>query len=99
MSFSIWWLLVLYLGIVCQKITEAYYHSRDFKTNALKVVHQWKYFDYNFGSNERRQAAIQSGEYNYKNNFPIDVDRWHGKVYKVLIIMEHLCRIYFTKQI
>ncbi|XP_012344034.1 major royal jelly protein 2 [Apis florea] len=85
MSFSIWWLLILYLGVVCQKITEAHYHSRDFKTNALKVVHQWKYFDYNFGSNERRQAAIQSGEYNYKNNFPIDVDRWHDKTFVTII--------------
>lgn len=97
MSFNNWW-LILYFGIVCQTITKAHYYSRHFKANALKVVYQWKYFDYNFGSNERRQAAIQSGKYNYKNNFPIDVDRWHGKVYKVLIIIEHLCRINSTNQ-
>ncbi|XP_016911088.1 major royal jelly protein 5 [Apis cerana] len=84
MSFNIWW-LILYFGIVCQTITKAHYYSRHFKANALKVVYQWKYFDYNFGSNERRQAAIQSGKYNYKNNFPIDVDRWHDKTFVTIL--------------
>ena len=90
MSFNIWW-LILYFSIVCQ--AKAHYSLRDFKANIFQVKYQWKYFDYNFGSDEKRQAAIQSGEYNYKNNVPIDVDRWNGKVYKVLIIIEHLCRI------
>ena len=47
----------------------------------MNVIHEWKYIDYDFGSDEKRQAAIQSGEYDYTKNYPFDVDQWHSKIF------------------
>ena len=49
--------------------------------NSLKVMHEWKYMDYDFGNEEKRQAAIQSGEYDHTKNYPFDVDQWRGKIF------------------
>lgn len=70
------WLLLMYLGIAC--VTDI--HSRNL-TNSLKVIYEWKYIDYDFGSDEKRQAAIQSGDYNYTMNYLFDTDQWRGKLF------------------
>ena len=44
-------------------------------------MHEWKYIDYDFGSEEKRQAAIQSDEYDHTKNYPFDVDQWRGKIF------------------
>ncbi|XP_017887718.1 major royal jelly protein 1-like [Ceratina calcarata] len=51
----------------------------------LDVVHEWKYFDYDFGSEKKRDEAIKSGEYNYKSMAPIDVDKWKDLTFVTVI--------------
>ncbi|CAL7935456.1 unnamed protein product [Xylocopa violacea] len=53
--------------------------------NSLNVVYEWKYFDYDYGSEEARKAAIHSGEYDYKNAVPIDVDKWHDMTFVTIL--------------
>lgn len=72
------WLLLMYLGIACQGVTDI--HSKNL-TNSLKVIYEWKYIDYDFGSDEKRQAAIQSSDYNYTMNYLLDTDQWGGKLF------------------
>lgn len=82
------WLLVVFLGIICQgstfwiKFDNAFTRNLE---NAMRVVYEWRYIDFDFGSEERRQAAISSGEYNYTKVNPIDVDRWHNLIFVTVI--------------
>ena len=46
----------------------------------MKVIYEWKHIDFDFGSDERRDAAIKSGEFDHTKNYPFDVDRWRGKI-------------------
>ena len=75
-----WLLLVVCLGIACQGAIVRENSPRNLE-KSLNVIHEWKYFDYDFGSEERRQAAIQSGEYDHTKNYPFDVDQWRGKIF------------------
>ena len=77
------WLLLMYLGIACQGITSVTVRENSPRklANSMNVIHEWKYLDYDFGSDERRQAAIQSGEYDHTKNYPFDVDQWRGKIF------------------
>lgn len=84
------WLLVVFLGIICQGSTfwlKSYNPFARNLENAMRVVYEWKYIDFDFGSEERRQAAISSGEYNYTAVNPIDVDRWHSKVSVTILFL------------
>lgn len=45
---------------------------------ALRVQHEWKYFDFTWKSPEHKQNAINSGNYTPANIFSIDVDRDRG---------------------
>lgn len=72
--------MVACLGIACQGAILRENSARNLK-NSLKVMHEWKYMDYDFGSEEKRQAAIQSGEYDHTKNYPFDVDQWRGKIF------------------
>ena len=78
-----WLLLVVCLGIACQGITSVTVRENSPRklANSMNVIHEWKYLDYDFGSDERRQAAIQSGEYDHTKNYPFDVDQWRGKIF------------------
>lgn len=86
-----WLLLVVCLGIACQDIRGAAVRENSSKknnlTNTLNVIYEWKYLDYDFGSDERRQNAIQSGEYDHTKNYPFDIDQWHGKIFVYHLIM------------
>lgn len=53
----------------------------------MHVVYEWKYIDFDFDSEEKRQAAISSGEYNYTTVNPIDVDRWRSKVSVTILFL------------
>lgn len=55
------------------------------KKDLLEAVFEWKYLDYDFGTEKERETAIQSGEYNYKNVFPIDVDKWKNLTFVTAI--------------
>ncbi|XP_046141658.1 major royal jelly protein 1-like isoform X1 [Osmia bicornis bicornis] len=55
------------------------------KKEAMKVIKEWKYIDYKYDNEEQKQSAINSGEYNYKNCFPVDVDRWNDKTFVTVI--------------
>nr|XP_033183503.1 uncharacterized protein LOC117153503 [Bombus vancouverensis nearcticus] len=82
------WLLVVFLGIICQGSTSWIRSYNPFARNlenAMHVVYEWKYIDFDFGSEERRQAAISSGEYNYTTVNPIDVDRWRNLTFVTVI--------------
>lgn len=84
------WLLVVFLGIICQGSTFWIKFDNPFARNlenAMRVVYEWRYIDFDFGSEERRQAAISSGEYNYTKVNPIDVDRWHSKVLVTILFL------------
>ena len=72
--------MLVCLGIVCQGTTGNILRGESLN-KSLPILHEWKFFDYDFGSDERRQDAILSGEYDYKNNYPSDIDQWHGKLY------------------
>ena len=72
--------MVVCLGIACQGAIVRKNFARNLE-NSLNVLHEWKYIDYDFGSEERRQAAIQSGEYDHTKNYPFDVDQWRGKIF------------------
>lgn len=76
------WLLLMYLGIACQGVTDI--HSRNL-TNSMKIIYEWKYIDYDFGSDEKRQAAIQSGDYNYTMNYLLDTDQWGDKTFVIIM--------------
>nr|AQM49879.1 major royal jelly protein 10 [Apis florea] len=84
------WLLlvVLSVDIACHGITGANIipeNSSRNLVNSLNVIHEWKYIDYDFGSDERRQNAIQSGEYDHTKNYPFDIDQWHDKIFITVI--------------
>lgn len=51
---------------------------------SLDVAHEWKYIDYDFNSDAHRRVAIESGDYDYKNCVPRDMDRWNSKSLKVV---------------
>ncbi|XP_076761878.1 yellow-e3 [Xylocopa sonorina] len=53
--------------------------------NSLNVIYEWKYFDYDFGSEDARQAAITSGEYDYKSSVAIDVDKWNDLTFVTIL--------------
>ena len=78
-----WLLLVVCLGIACQGITSVTVRENSPRklANSMNVIHEWKYLDYDFDNDERRQAAIQSGEYDHTKNYPFDVDQWRGKIF------------------
>ncbi|XP_043784588.1 major royal jelly protein 3-like [Apis laboriosa] len=80
-----WLLLVVCLGIVCQDVTSAAVNhqrkSLNNLANSMNVIYEWKHIDYDFGSEERQQAAIQSGEFDHTKNYPFDVDQWHDKIF------------------
>ena len=79
-----WLLLMVCLGIACQNIRGGVVRENSSGknlTNTLNVIHKWKYLDYDFDNDERRQAAIQSGEYDHTKNYPFDVDQWRGKIF------------------
>ncbi|XP_031773322.1 major royal jelly protein 3-like isoform X2 [Apis florea] len=78
-----WLLLVVCLGIACQDVTSAAHQKKSSEdlAHSMKVIYEWKHIDYDFGSEEKRQAAIQSGEYDHTKNYPFDVDRWHDKTF------------------
>uniref|UniRef100_V9I6G8 Bee-milk protein n=1 Tax=Apis cerana TaxID=7461 RepID=V9I6G8_APICE len=80
-----WLLLVVCLGIACQDVTSAAVnHQRKSSKNlahSMKVIYEWKHIDYDFGSVERRDAAIKSGEFDHTKNYPFDVDRWRDKTF------------------
>uniref|UniRef100_O97432-2 Isoform 2 of Major royal jelly protein 5 n=1 Tax=Apis mellifera TaxID=7460 RepID=O97432-2 len=78
-----WLLLVVCLGIACQGITSVTVRENSPRklANSMNVIHEWKYLDYDFGSDERRQAAMQSGEYDHTKNYPFDVDQWRGMTF------------------
>ncbi|XP_043784589.1 major royal jelly protein 4-like [Apis laboriosa] len=81
-------LLVACLGIACQNIRGAVVRensSRKNLTNTLNVIYEWKHIDYDFGSDERRQTAIESGEYDRTKNYPSDVDQWHDKTFVTML--------------
>ncbi|KAG6799624.1 major royal jelly protein 7 precursor [Apis mellifera caucasica] len=79
-----WLFMVACLGIACQGAILRENSARNLK-NSLKVMHEWKYMDYDFGSEEKRQAAIQSGEYDHTKNYPFDVDQWHDKTFVTVL--------------
>ncbi|XP_060832417.1 major royal jelly protein 2-like [Bombus pascuorum] len=82
------WLLVVFLGIICQGSTfwiNSYNPFARNLENAMRVVYEWRYIDFDFGSEARRQAAINSGEYNYTTVNPIDVDRWRNLTFVTVI--------------
>nr|AAV90959.1 major royal jelly protein 3 [Apis mellifera carnica] len=80
-----WLLLVVCLGIACQDVTSAAVnHQRKSANNlahSMKVIYEWKHIDFDFGSDERRDAAIKSGEFDHTKNYPFDVDRWRDKTF------------------
>lgn len=82
-----WLLLIVCLSIACQDVTSAIHQRKSSKNleHSMNVIHEWKYIDYDFGSDEKRQAAIQSGEYDYTKNYPFDVDQWHNKTFLAVI--------------
>ncbi|NP_001011610.1 major royal jelly protein 4 precursor [Apis mellifera] len=83
-----WLLLMVCLGIACQNIRGGVVRENSSGknlTNTLNVIHKWKYLDYDFDNDERRQAAIQSGEYDRTKNYPLDVDQWHNKTFLAVI--------------
>ncbi|XP_012269313.2 major royal jelly protein 1-like [Athalia rosae] len=41
----------------------------------MKLLHEWKYIDYLWRSDEQKRNAIDSGDYNYTQVFLIDSDR------------------------
>ncbi|XP_076243481.1 major royal jelly protein 9-like [Calliopsis andreniformis] len=51
----------------------------------MQTVFEWYYLDFVFESDTQRQAAIQSGKYNYTTNAPIDVDIWRDKIFVTII--------------
>lgn len=54
-------------------------------SDKLEVVYQWNYFDYVWPSERERQAAVDSGEYNYTKLVSIDVDKWKDKIFVTII--------------
>ncbi|XP_003695161.3 major royal jelly protein 2 isoform X2 [Apis florea] len=79
-----WVFMVACLGITCQGATVRENSAKNLE-NSLNIIHEWKYIDYDFGSDERRQAAIQSGEYDYRRNYPFDVDQWRDKTFVTVL--------------
>nr|AAR83083.1 major royal jelly protein MRJP2 [Apis cerana cerana] len=79
-----WLFMVACLGIACQGAIIRQNSAKNLE-NSLNVIHEWKYIDYDFGSEERRQAAIQSGEYDHTKNYPFDVDQWHDKTFVTIL--------------
>nr|AAQ16677.1 major royal jelly protein MRJP1 [Apis cerana cerana] len=79
-----WLFMVVCLGIVCQGTTSSILRGESLN-KSLSVLHEWKFFDYDFDSDERRQDAILSGEYDYRKNYPSDVDQWHGKIFVTML--------------
>ena len=51
----------------------------------LKLIHEWKYMDFEFENETQRLQAIQSGQYNHTKCFPIDVDRWRDLTFVTVI--------------
>lgn len=82
-----WLLLIVCLSIACQDVTSAIHQRKSSKNleHSMNVIHEWKYIDYDFGSDEKRQAAIQSGEYDYTKNYPFDVDQWRDKTFVTIL--------------
>ncbi|XP_006616416.1 major royal jelly protein 2-like isoform X2 [Apis dorsata] len=81
------WLLLVCLGVTSHGITGTITPENSSRNlaNSLNVIHEWKYLDYDFGSEEKRQAAIQSGEYDFTKNYLFDVDQWHDKTFATVI--------------
>nr|AQM49878.1 major royal jelly protein 10 [Apis dorsata] len=81
------WLLLVCLGVASHGITGTITPENSSRNlaNSLNVIHEWKYLDYDFGSEEKRQAAIQSGEYDFTKNYLFDVDQWHDKTFATVI--------------
>lgn len=90
-----WLLLIVCLSVACQDVTSAIHQKKSSKNleHSMNVIHEWKYLDYDFDSNEKKQAAIQFGEYDYTKNYPFDVDQWHGKIFVFYLTL------YFAYQI
>ena len=59
----------------------------------LHTLYQWKYFDYTWPSENMKNEFIRNGDYNYKTNVPIDVDRAPGNLlfffhFKIIIVVK-----------
>ncbi|KAL1138491.1 hypothetical protein AAG570_008554 [Ranatra chinensis] len=47
----------------------------------LREVFRWKQLDYEFPTEEARQAAIQSGNFIQEHNLPLGIEVWNDKVF------------------
>ncbi|XP_076623554.1 major royal jelly protein 9-like [Colletes latitarsis] len=59
--------------------------SWNVENRPLSVVMEWKYFDFVFENDAKREEAIKSGTYNHSKCFPIDVDMWLDKMFVTII--------------
>lgn len=78
------WLSIVYLSAVSRAWLVPLPATKNL-ANSLNVIYEWKYFDYDFGSEEARQAAVASGDYDYKNNVAIDVDKWNDLTFVTIL--------------
>ena len=64
----------------------------------LRTEFEWKYFDYAWKSADQKNRFIKSGNYDFRNMTPIDVDRSAGKIFCfslfVLKIKYRTCNFY-----
>lgn len=60
-----------FLSIVC---STSVINARKFE-----ILYEWSWIDYLWESEEHREAAILSGNYNYTKPVVIDVDVWKGR--------------------
>ncbi|KAK9883658.1 hypothetical protein WA026_001826 [Henosepilachna vigintioctopunctata] len=54
------------------------------KTGPFKTKYAWKKIDFKYESEERRQIAIESGEFIIENNLPLGVEVWRNKLFVTL---------------
>lgn len=51
------------------------------KQSVFQVVNEWKYLDFEYDSYQRRQEAIQKGEFDPKNNLPLGIDVYGERLF------------------
>ena len=78
------WLLALCIGAV-HLGSRSVAASPPPLNRPLKLIHEWKYMDFEFENETQRLQAIQSGQYNHTKCFPIDVDRWRDLTFVTVI--------------
>lgn len=51
----------------------------------FKTVYEWKYIDYEWDNASHKEAAIESGDYNYTKPVMIDTDHSRGDTSNIII--------------